>query len=118
MAGIKGMKQPSRRKPVSGGDSTTTLPVYCDLPIPPAPPGSNFSEEQLARWQELFASAVAWLWGEPELGLVAAYVHMESQLFSGSGTAATVREIKSLADSLGMSPTSRARMGVRISDGD
>ncbi|MFF8531010.1 hypothetical protein ACF07B_03295 [Streptomyces sp. NPDC015532] len=118
MPGVPGMKQPIRRKAMSGGDSSTTLPVICDLPVPDAPPGSAFSEAQQQRWEELFSSAVAWLWGEPELGLVAAYVHLESQLFSGSGTAATIREIKSLADSLGMSPASRARMGVRIADGD
>lgn len=96
----------------------TRLPIICDLPVPPAPPGANFSEDQQKRWEELFSSSVAWLWSESELGLVAAYVHLEAALFSGSGTAATIREIKSLADSLGLSPASRARMGVTIGDDD
>jgi hypothetical protein len=103
---------------MSGVSAATKLPVVCDLPVPPVPPGAAFSEEQSARWSELWASAVAWLWGEPETGLVAAYVHLEAQLFNGSGTAATIREIKSLADSLGLSPQSRARMNVKIGDGE
>ncbi|MFE7159156.1 hypothetical protein [Streptomyces sp. NPDC057636] len=112
------MRQHTRRKPKSGGGSTTRLPIVCDLPAPPAPPGSSFNPDQQQRWEELFASAVAWLWGEAELGLVAAYVHLEAALFNGSGNAATIREIKSLADSLGLSPASRARMGYEIGDPD
>ncbi|MED7822591.1 hypothetical protein [Streptomyces chiangmaiensis] len=112
------MQQHTRRKPMTGGGKATRLPTICDLPVPPAPPGANFSDAQQQRWDELFASAVAWLWGEAELGLVAAYVHLEAQLFDGSGTAATIREIKSLADSLGLSPASRARMGYEIGDDD
>ncbi|MFF1684758.1 hypothetical protein [Streptomyces sp. NPDC058254] len=110
------MKQPTRRKPLSGASATTKLPIVCTLPVPPVPPGADFSDAQSARWSELWTSAVAWLWGEPETGLVAAYVHLEAQLFNGSGTAATIREIKSLADSLGLSPQSRARMNVAIGE--
>jgi hypothetical protein len=101
---------------MSGVSAATKLPTFCDLPIPPVPPGAAFSEEQSVRWSELWSSAVAWLWGDPETGLVAAYVHLEAQLFNGSGTAATIREVKSLADSLGLSPQSRTRMNVTIGD--
>lgn len=47
---------------------------------------------------------------------MAAYVHLESSLFNGTATAATIREIKALAEQLGMTPASRARMGVEIGE--
>lgn len=114
MAGVPGMKQPSRRTPIQSGGAPTKLPVFCDLPTPPIPPGAAFSDAQEQRWQELWSTASAWLWSESEIGLVAAYVHLERALFDGSGTAATIREIKSLGESLGMTPQSRARMGYTI----
>jgi hypothetical protein len=110
------MTQATRRKPKSGAVTRTRIPIVCDLPVPPVPPGCTFTDAQGARWEELFTSAVAWLWGEAELGLVAAYIHLEAQLFNGTAPAATVREIKALADQLGMTPASRARMGVEITD--
>ncbi|MFF8533337.1 hypothetical protein ACF07B_15470 [Streptomyces sp. NPDC015532] len=115
MAGVKGMKQP-RRNPIQRGETTTKLPSFCDLPTPPIPPGANFTAEQTRRWEELWSTPSAWLWSESEIGLVAAYVHLERTLFDGSGTAATIREVKALGESLGMTPQSRARMGYVIEE--
>ncbi|WP_431958782.1 hypothetical protein [Actinacidiphila sp. bgisy160] len=110
------MKQPARRNPIQRGESTTKLPNYCDLPTPAIPPGANFTDAQASRWDELWATPSAWLWSESEIGLVAAYVHLERTLFDGTGTAATIREVKALGESLGMTPQSRARMGYTIEE--
>jgi hypothetical protein len=112
MAGIKGMKQP--RRTIQREDAATKLPVFCDLPTPAVPAGSNFTEAQSQRWGELWSTASAWTWTEAEIGLVAAYVHLERTLFDGTGTAATIREIKALGEALAMTPASRARMGYTV----
>lgn len=48
MAGVPGMRQATRR-PKSGSDSRTKIPLICDLPVPTVPAGCTFNEAQAAR---------------------------------------------------------------------
>lgn len=86
----------------------------CDLPVPSLPAGPEWTDDQKARWEELWCSPQACQWDETARGTVAALVIYESAILSGEASAWQAQEARYAAESLGLTPRSLASLGWRI----
>lgn len=59
----------------------------CDLPVPEMPAGREWSEQEKARWVELWQSPQACAWDESTRGTVASLLIFETAILSGSAAA-------------------------------
>jgi hypothetical protein len=89
-----------------------TLPADgTDLPVPPIPPGRDWSNDEQQRWDELWQSPQSTQWDDSARGLVAVLIVYERALLDGTAPAWMATEYRHAVDALGLSPRSMAAMG-------
>lgn len=86
----------------------------CELPVPKMPSGRDWSQEQRARWRELWRSPQACQWDETARGTVAALLIYETAILAGDASAWMAQEARYAAESLGLTPRALTQMGWRI----
>ena len=105
----------AHRGSVGSRQALIELPAAgCDLPVPEMPGVRSWTDDESARWEELWKSPQATQWDETARGTVAALVIYESAIFTGSASAWQAQEARYAAESLGLTPRSLASLGWRI----
>lgn len=107
------------RRPMSSGprNALVDLPAAgCDLPVPQLPAGREWTDEQQARWEELWESPQASQWDDSARGTVGVLVVFESAIFAGEASAWQAQEARYAAEALGLTPRALAQLGWRIVD--
>lgn len=89
----------------------------CDLPVPDLPPGRTWTDDDRARWAELWQSPQATMWDDTVRGTVAVLIVYEAAILAGSASAWQAQEARYASDALGLTPRSMAALGWRIVDG-
>lgn len=89
----------------------------CDLPVPDLPPGRTWTDDDGARWAELWQSPQATMWDDTVRGTVAVLIVYEAAILAGSASAWQAQEARYASDALGLTPRSLAALGWRIVDG-
>jgi hypothetical protein len=87
----------------------------CELPVPDLPAGHDWSDDESARWSELWESPQATQWDETVKGTVALLVVYEGLLLAGKGSAWVAQECRYAAEALGLTPKALAALGWAIS---
>lgn len=90
----------------------------CELPVPPMPSGRVWSEDERARWDELWKSPQASQWDDSVRGTVGLLVAYESTLLAGDGTAWVAQEARYASDALGLTPKAMTSLGWVIDDAE
>lgn len=86
----------------------------CELPAPDMPAGRAWTQNQRARWVELWSSPQATQWDETARGTVASLVIYESAIMAGKASAWQAQEARYAAEALGLTPRALASLGWRI----
>ncbi|WP_328896405.1 hypothetical protein [Streptomyces sp. NBC_00236] len=86
----------------------------CDLPAPDMPSGRDWTEPEKATWTELWASAQATMWDDSFVLMVATYVRITHDIFSGQCRAGLAAEARYYADHLGLSPAGLKTLGWEL----
>ena len=103
------------RGPIGARTALIELPAKgCDLPAPELPAGRDWSDNERARWVELWSSPQATQWDETARGTVAMLVAYESAVFSGNASAWMAQEARYAAEALGLTPRALGQLGWRI----
>lgn len=89
----------------------------CTLPVPEMPPGRAWTDDDRARWEELWSSPQAVAWDDTCRGTVAILIVYEGMILSGSASAWHAQEARYAAEALGLTPKAMAALGWRIVDG-
>jgi hypothetical protein len=98
-----------------GGLTLSQAPSHLPRPrwagLPPAP---AWTEDEQARWRELWESPQATQWDDTCRGTVAILVAYEAAMFAGTASAWHPQEARYAAESLGLRPRAVAALGWRI----
>lgn len=119
------LSNPGSREYRGKGARRATGPVVlplagCDLPVPDMPSGREWTEHERAMWAELWESGQATQWNDSFVPIVAMYVRITCDAFSGRVTSGLAAEARYYADHLGLSPAGLKTLGwefERESDG-
>jgi hypothetical protein len=107
----------SRYRQRSGvGRKVIVLPDQCDLPAPDLPAGREWSEDECARWAELWSSPQASMWDDSYVSAVAMYVSHVSAVLTGQASAWQAQEARHLAEQLGLTPRGMLALGWVLAD--
>ena len=107
----------AHRRPNTGAQraALVVLPSQgCELPVPAISAGREWSDNEKARWTELWESPQAPQWDETATGTVALLVAYESMLLKGEGTAWIAQEARHASDALGLTPKAMAALGWAV----
>ncbi|GAB3718752.1 phage terminase small subunit [Nocardiopsis nanhaiensis] len=107
----------AHRRPVSAGAraALVDLPAAgCELPVPPLPPGREWSVAEAGRWEELWQSPQATQWDDTVRGTVAVLIVYESAILAGEASAWMAQEARHAGEALGLTPKAMAALGWRI----
>ncbi|HKS45295.1 MAG TPA: hypothetical protein VJT49_09290 [Amycolatopsis sp.] len=107
-----------RRPPAAAARAALVdLPATgCDLPVPEMPPGREWSEDDRARWSELWESPQAVMWDDTCRGTVAVLLVYERAILAGEASAWMAQEARYAAEALGLTPKAMVALGWRIVD--
>lgn len=107
-----------RRPPAAAARAALVdLPATgCDLPVPEMPPGCEWSEDDRARWSELWESPQAVMWDDTCRGTVAVLLVYERAILAGEASAWMAQEARYAAEALGLTPKAMVALGWRIVD--
>lgn len=95
------------------GQRRTTLPAECSLPVPTPPArAARWTDDQLARWVELWRGPSANLWDDASRGLVALLVDLEA--LGTDVNAAQLTEVRRISETLLLTPGSLAAAGYAL----
>ena len=86
----------------------------CELPVPEMPAGREWTDNDRARWDELWQSPQAVMWDDTARGTVAVLLVYEAAVLAGSASAWQAMESRYAADALGLTPKAMAALGWRI----
>lgn len=100
------------------GRSAVVLPLEHDIPVPPAPPGVQFTPEERKLWRQLWKGPQGHAWDESYSVPVATYVKYSTRLFAGEGAAWLGQEQRHLGEALGLTPRGMAALGWIIEGTD
>jgi len=105
-----------RRPPLAGARAALVdLPAAgCDLPVPALPAGREWTEDDRARWEELWQSPQAVMWDDSARGTVAVLVVYEAAILAGAAAAWQAQEARYAAEALGLTPKAMASLRWRI----
>lgn len=109
----------AHRRPVTTGARSALVdlpPAGCDLPVPPMPPGREWTVAEAARWRELWQSPQATQWDDTVRGTVAVLVVYESAILAGEASAWMAQEARYASEALGLTPKAMAALGWRIAE--
>lgn len=95
------------------GQRRTILPAECDLE-PPYPPAraESWTDDQLARWVELWRGPSANLWDDSVRGMVALLVELEA--LGTNVNAAQLTEVRRISETLLLTPGSLTAAGYGL----
>lgn len=88
----------------------------CDLPVPDLPAGRDWTDDDRARWEELWQSPQAVMWDDTARGTVAVLIVYEAAILAGSAAAWQAQEARYASEALGLTPKAMASLGWRITD--
>lgn len=113
------LSSPGSRECRGKGARRATGPVVlplagCDLPTPDMPSGRDWTQPERDMWAELWASGQATMWDDSFVTIVAMYVRITCDAFTGSVTAGLAAEARYLADHLGLSPAGLKTLGWEL----
>ncbi len=109
----------AHRRPVSTGarSALVDLPAAgCDLPVPPMPPGREWTEAEARRWEEIWQSPQATQLDDTARGTVAVLIVYESAILAGEASAWMAQEARYASEALGLTPKAMAALGWRIAE--
>lgn len=86
----------------------------CELPVPELPVGREWTDQDRARWEELWQSPQATMWDDTARGTVAVLLVYEAAIMAGSASAWQAQEARYAGDALGLTPKAMASLGWRI----
>lgn len=105
----------AHRGSVGSRQALVELPAAgCDLPVPDLPPGRAWTDQDRARWDELWQSPQAVQWDESARGTVALLVVYEAAVLAGEASAWMAQELRYAGEALGLTPRALAALGWRI----
>ncbi|MEU6339957.1 hypothetical protein ABZ883_03275 [Streptomyces sp. NPDC046977] len=90
----------------------------CLLPVPSMPAGRAWTDEDRARWEELWQSPQATMWDDTARGTVAVLLVYEAAVLAGTASAWQAQEARYAGEALGLTPRAMVQLGWRIVDGD
>ncbi|MFE5185542.1 hypothetical protein [Streptomyces sp. NPDC056628] len=95
------------------GIARTTLPAESDLPTPlPPARADSWTDDQVARWVELWSGPSANLWDDSARGMVALLVELEA--LGTNVNAAQLTEVRRISETLLLTPGSLAAAGYAL----
>ncbi|MGY1452660.1 phage terminase small subunit [Streptomyces sp. ICN903] len=106
----------SRHRPKETRGGLVLLPPTCDLPVPPLPPGREWSEAERQTWEELWTGPQANQWDDSFIPVVAMFVCHCSAILAGRASAWMAQEARHLSDRLGLTPQGMAALGWALPD--
>lgn len=109
----------AHRRPPSAAARTALvdLPAAgCTLPVPDMPAGREWTDDDRARWDELWRSPQAVMWDDTVRGTVAVLLVYEAAILAGDASAWQAQEARYAGESLGLTPKALVALGWRIVD--
>lgn len=88
----------------------------CTLPVPPMPSGRQWSDDERARWDELWKSPQATRWDDTAAVTVALLLVYEGAILGGTASAWQAQEARYAGEALGLTPRAMAALGWEIVD--
>lgn len=113
------LSNPNSREYRGKGARRATGPVVlplagCDLPAPDMPSGRDWTPAERDLWQALWESGQATMWDDSFVPIVAMYVRITCDAFTGRVTAGLAAEARYYADHLGLSPAGLKTLGWEL----
>ncbi|MFE2733780.1 hypothetical protein [Streptomyces sp. NPDC056723] len=92
------------------------LPAVNTMPAPDVPPGVEFTDAELALWDEFWTSPQAYMVDQLAAGTVAVMIRYQTQLLSGTGSAWVATEYRHLTEAFGVTPGAMMKLAWKISE--
>lgn len=103
-------KQNAAKTGLGSSKGLTILPLSCDLPVPPAPPGVSLSADERKHYRSIYKGPLGHILDDSHAYEIAVYVKLTTAMFEGA-SAWQAAERGKLAIQFGMTPASLRGLG-------
>lgn len=104
-------RQNAAKTGLGSSKGLTILPLSCDLPVPPVPPGVSLDADERKHYRSIFKGPLGHMLDDSHAHEICVYVKLTTAVLSGSASAWQAAERGKLAIQFGMTSASLRNLG-------